>query len=550
MKKIKNIFILALSLSVISSCDLNLQQDPNELFPDQASVDFVLNSILVASSIFNWEGSQLAANLAQNTDIGGIRGNTFIAMYQGQDADNLNELAYASILNDAQILVPLATEREFFIHAGIAQIFQAYVIVTMSDLFGDIPWSQALDPNNLEPGPDTSREIYDAADALLLAAIDNLGQGGPIPTNDVFYAGDAASWISVAKSLRFRNHINLAQVDPTGATTVLNALIADADLLDDNGLDFAFPHSNIGANPDSRNKYFINNYVTGASDYQANHMMWAMYVEKNNIDPRIRYYFYRQVLEPTTDVNELNCINAPRPAHYPANQPFCDLEDGYWGRDMHDINGIPPDNLLRTNFGVYPAGGRFDDETAAAVLPGDGLQGAGIRPYLMSHDIAFLKAEAALTLGTTGDARTLFDAAVRASFATVRNFTMGSAEAATVTAYEIANGVVFQDDVDNYMVEVLNRWDAANAAGRADILQQEFQIATFGNGHEAYAAYRRTGLPNRSYMQPSLSPTPGDYMTLLLYPDNMASRNASITQRTVTTDRPFWVTVDQSMFFQ
>lgn len=569
MKKIKNIFILFLSISLITACDLDLQQDPNELSNDQVDVDFLLNSIIVAAPIYNYETGKYGSLLAQNTNINENRANTYIGAMQGQDFNDGIEVAYAGILNDAKTLLPLAEARGFNIHSGIVKVMQAWVLVTLVDLYGDMPWSEALDPTNFNPVADPGADIYAAADAMLVAAQADFAAGGPVPGGDLFFGGDTDSWISVAKTLQFRNAVATRQVNANSAS-IINTLITDGDLMDDNGLDFAFPHSSVAANPDSRAKYFIDNYITGASDYQANHMLWAMYQEKSVVDPRIRYYFYRQTLTPTTDVNELNCLNAPFPSHFGANQPYCHLTDGYWGRDFLVTRGIPPDNLLRTNFGIYPAGGRFDDETGQAVLATDGAQGAGIEPFFMAHYVPFLKAEAALTLGTTGDPRTLLETGVRASISAVMAFGAanepnypdmtamvepdGSPGDVPPTGDEITAAEFFgvdQGSIDAYVAEVLARYDAAtNDDERLDIMQQEYQIAVFGNGHEAYSAYRRNGFPNTSYMQPSESASPGDYLRSLLYSDNIASRNSSIDQKTTTTVQVFWDQTPQSRFIQ
>ncbi len=62
---------------------------------------------------------------------------------------------------------------------------------------------------------------------------------------------------------------------------------------------------------------------------------------------------------------------------------------------------------------------------------------------------------------------------------------------------------------------------------------KELHIATFGNGLEAYNAYRRTGFP--SNMQPSLNPNPGDFYRSAYYPDNSVNNNPSASQADICT---------------
>ena len=141
-------------------------------------------------------------------------------------------------------------------------------------------------------------------------------------------------------------------------------------------------------------------------------MMWALAVEKGLEDPRLRYYVYRQVdafpTDPATLDNEIDCWNDPRPDSFaPIDAisavplPFCSLfgrGDGYWGRDHAEADGIPPDNTKRATYGTYPIGGRFDDDDAESISAGDGLDGAGIWPIMMSSFAYFMRAEAALYL--------------------------------------------------------------------------------------------------------------------------------------------------------
>ena len=84
-------------------------------------------------------------------------------------------------------------------------------------------------------------------------------------------------------------------------------------------------------------------------------------------DPRIRFYFYRQDPDLTDNPpNEFSCVVAGIPPHYLAadpNMPFCAAapKKGYYGRDHGNGSGIPPDGPNRTVYGLYPAGGRFDE---------------------------------------------------------------------------------------------------------------------------------------------------------------------------------------------
>jgi hypothetical protein len=66
-----------------------------------------------------------------------------------------------------------------------------------------------------------------------------------------------------------------------------------------------------------------------------------------------------------------------------------DSDQGYWGRDHGNDEGIPNDRQKRTAVGVYPAGGKFDDNTFRAI---NGLTlelQAGITPIVLASTVDF-----------------------------------------------------------------------------------------------------------------------------------------------------------------
>jgi len=210
-------------------------------------------------------------------------------------------------------------------------------------------------------------------------------------------------------------------------------------------------------------------------------------------------------------------------------------------------DGIPPDGPIRTSFGLYPAGGQFDEDSFGDTRNQGttGGMGEGILPIMLSSMVDLMRAEAALTLGTNDDARVLFESGIRASIAKAISFeslvpgTMGT----TVTLRSGEEGTIKelfgsdQGDIDNYLTNVLALYDAANADGKLDLVAKEMMIASWGNGLEAYNLYRRTGKPNN--MQPALESSYGEFPRTFLLPAVHVTRNSNATQKSFT-DRVFW----------
>lgn len=540
MKNLLNsLFVIALLVFTVQ-CTIIDEEDlvnPNAPSPDAVDPNFLLNSITLTLP-GHFEGfSDFGAELTRMEHMFGA---TYENAYQPQSFDGIWTTVYATMLNDIKALVPIASERQLFVHAGIARVIKAYILINMVDYFGDVPLSQALDAANFNPAVDEGSAVYDAAFAELDSALIDLGKDPlAFPASDPYF-GDldnddqVAAWARVANTLKAK--ILFQRGDLSGALNILN----NEDVIDAEGEEWVFRYSTNATNPDSRHPKFTNNYLNGAGEYMANYYMNELWQDKSAADPRIRYYLYRQVSEPTADVNELECINNPPPAHYQGssgngvgtNDPFCeDWNDvGYWGRDHGNDDGIPPDNFLRTTFGVYPAGGRYDAGQAEGTDPDHGLRGAGIQPIWMPFYTTFMRAEIEETQAA-GSGRASLEAALNLSIDMVVAFGEDALNAAGGTAPT-------DQIIQNYVDEVLARYDAAASADKLGVIAKEYYLALFGNGIEAYNLYRRTTYPRD--IQPNLSPSPGTFIRSFEYPADVVETNSSIQQKPGNGVRVFW----------
>jgi hypothetical protein len=274
-------------------------------------------------------------------------------------------------------------------------------------------------------------------------------------------------------------------------------------------------------------------------------------------------------------------------ATHPTNDPsdvawtrtFCYPSSiGYWGRDHINPEGIPPDGLLRTAYGPYPAGGRYDNNNGVSVAQTQGMQGAGMAPIMMRSYVNFMLAEAQLYLNLTGNARTAaayFNDGMAQSFTDVRTWaTTGTLGTTSVGAAPNEGSVIntaytsatYTSDVAAYMVsanaafaDAMNSvnfptdWPTGLVAGTTpedeamNYVAREFWIASFGNGIESYNMYRRNAMPTG--LQPVLSPTPGPFPRSYWYPANTANLNNQVTQKGDLTQRVFWDTNTTNLDF-
>jgi hypothetical protein len=532
---------LAAGMVLATSCADKLDElleNPNAVNATTASPDFLLNRIQLDYQSLWYGVSDRGARLTRQINQGAA---LYEAAYTAGSTNGLWSSAYANILADINFLLPLAEKSNLQRHMGIAKTIKAMVLMDLVDSYGNVPYSEAIDPANFNPKVDDGATVYAAALKLLdeASAHFTATTSGGTP-NDYFYARNYTRWNKLVNTMKLKYHLNTRLVNADASKNAINALIA-ANALIGTGEDFVFRFGTTAADPDSRHPKFAGQYTAGGGDYQSTDFMHHLTVEKGFDDPRVRYYMYRQVKTNTTNVDEQECISQIAPPHYlVGNFPYCNPagNKGYWGRDHLDPDGIPPDGLKRTAYGVFPAGGRFDNDSAVPVSnPALGMKGAGIHPIMLAAYVDFMLAEAAITLGTTGNAKTLLLSGIKKHMDYVRAFAVAGAEGATISAFETAAS--FTGKVTNYQNYVGAQYDAAATAdARMGVVGREYWLSLYGNGKESFDLYRRTGKPTR--LQPGLEAITGPFVRSYLYPNNYMVTNTTAVQKANLATQVFW----------
>ncbi len=515
-----------------------LLENPNAVNATTASPDFLLNSIQLNYQSLWYGVSDRGARLTRQINQGSA---LYESAYTSGSTNGTWSTAYANVLADIEFLMPLAQKSNLQRHMGIAKTIKAMVLMDLVDTYGNVPYSAALSAANFSPKTDEGATIYAAALKLLdeASAHFTATSSGGTP-NDYFYGRNYTRWNKLVNTLKLRYYLNTRLVNADASKSAINALIS-ANALIGIGDDFVFRFGTTAADPDSRHPKFAGQYTAGGGDYQSTDFMHHLTVEKGFDDPRVRYYLYRQALTNTTNVDEQECISQIAPPHYlVGNYPYCNPagNKGYWGRDHLDPDGIPPDGLKRTAYGVFPAGGRFDNNSGLPVAnPALGNKGAGIHPIMLAAYVDFMLAEAAITLGTTGTPKTLLLSGIKKHMDYVRAFAIAGAEGATISAFEPA--ATFNAKVTSYINYVGTRYDAAATNDtKMNVVGREYWLSLYGNGTEAYNLYRRTGKPNR--MQPGLESITGSFVRSFLYPNNYMVTNTTAVQKKDLATQVFW----------
>ena len=249
--------------------ELDLTDNPNALIPDQADVDFYLNSIQEdfvrqldgdadGGAGDNWTtgGNQNGDGLSrfglELVRLDNANGRDYQSMYQAGDGDDEWSNAYAGIMIDIRKMNELAIESNQTRHIGIGQFIEAYTMITLVDFFGDVPYSEALlGSENLNPVVDTGASIYDAALSLLDLAIINF-QSTPStdPTNDFFYNNDFEKWEKAANTLKMKIFLQRRLVDAS-AKTSFDAIVNTGIYISSSDDDFQYNWPGTSARPTS-----------------------------------------------------------------------------------------------------------------------------------------------------------------------------------------------------------------------------------------------------------------------------------------------------------
>lgn len=197
------------------------------------------------------------------------------------DVDDIWRRMYYQPMMDATTIIAKAKIAKSPHYAGVAKVCLALSLGTLTNLFGDIPYTDAFKGGEaiLKPTFDKQADIYKTIDALLQEAITDLSATENITAlaGDIIYTNNKASWIKAAYALRAR--YALLKKDYANALIYVNSSFTATDKFVMN-----FGTSNAEASP-------MYQYAT-VSSYKNDIKMCKTFIDKLNAttDPRRTYY--------------------------------------------------------------------------------------------------------------------------------------------------------------------------------------------------------------------------------------------------------------------
>jgi len=228
----KKIATLITALFLLVSCDetFDINRDPDSLPPGQA-----FSTILPAgiAGIAGAQGSYYAL-------IGGFWSqfwtqNNTSNQYKDVDQYSIGTNDYQvgwtamyDALNDIRVVKAKALAESNWNYYLIATVLEVQASQVMTDLYDDIPYTEANNVNILQPKFNTGKETYDLmiADLKLALSKDQSASVGAKPSVDDFiFNGNMENWTKYGNTLLLKLHLRLTQVNPTLAESGIKALI-------------------------------------------------------------------------------------------------------------------------------------------------------------------------------------------------------------------------------------------------------------------------------------------------------------------------------------
>ncbi len=472
VRDMKKIFYLIISVLVITSCDEGFDElNVNPTKPVQVGAGTKLTAVqkFISSERYdNWRAGMIyQSTMMQHiaTTAGYWDGDKYT--WNRGYCSSLMDRYYGNAIKSVEdLLVQLDVEGAPDEMKAIARILRVFAFSRLTDLYGDIPYSEAgkgFTEGILKPKYDAQSEIYPDMLKELEESAAALSSGTSLFGGaDIIYQGDQAKWKRLANSLMLRLGLRLIKVDPAGAEAWATKAI------------------NGGVMESNDDIFFVKHEVT-----QNRNGISEVFDADGN--PRMSKTF----------IDFMQSRNDPR-------LPILAARRGDQSTDPADLQGFP--NGLDAAMLLAMTG---EDNTNAYAEPNRAILAGFDAPMIFQTyaEVRFMLAEANVRWGIGGDAETNYNAGVTAA---MNMLTLYSADAA------IAPG-----DITTYLAS--NPYDGANGLEQ---INNQYWVATFLNEYETFANWRRTGFPVLVPVNYPGNETGGTIPRRLTYTESEATNNA------------------------
>ncbi|MEX2404923.1 MAG: SusD/RagB family nutrient-binding outer membrane lipoprotein [Balneolales bacterium] len=460
-------------LFLVVSCDgfLDVNEDPTA--PSEVPENLQLSALLGAFSyeVIGNEPARTPNLWVQQLAWAGFQENHADSYYFNEsDPNNLWNQTYTEVLNNANQLNELAEENENYSYAGIAKVIQAWSFAILTDLFDEVPYTEAFNPlpeGTATPEYDSQEFIYNRIFELLQSALNDFESDDQTlspGTDDLLYGGNIEQWQRLTNTLLARYHLRLSNAPGYDAEEQANnALGALENGFASNEDDADFQYYD---NPGEENPWF-QFAIDGKWDTRDQLSAHYIGLLEGLDDPRLSIQ-----ARPVGAVDNNGLVSGFDP------EPDSIVYEG-------NVNGAEGDGASN-----YSSIGAFYSSADASLN------------WMSYAEAKFIEAEA--TLITGGDAQNIYEEGIRAS----------------MEKLGVAEG-----DIDDYINDPLISLTLPSASGDAleEIITQKY-IANFLS-LENYNDWRRTGYPELEPVEDPYTPS-GQIPVRYPYPTSEHANNA------------------------
>ena len=230
MKKILLICSVALGLTV-SSCDsyLDINQDPNSPSEGNLTPSMMLPAAEMHLSTsygltLRLVGGFYSQHFAHNFGVSNWLDATRFMMSPTRSSGTYTQLA-GRCMNNLEIIRKMCINTEDWGTYLAATTLRAFTYQVLADCYGEVPYTEALDPSNTTPKYDEGSTIYNGILAELDEALGKVNGSETVATNFLFPSANASKWIQFANALKLRILMRMSNVE--NVQTQLASLIAE-----------------------------------------------------------------------------------------------------------------------------------------------------------------------------------------------------------------------------------------------------------------------------------------------------------------------------------
>lgn len=240
MKKYIYIFLTGL-LFAASGCDGDFEEintDPNRAGASVFDPNLILPTVSFnyGNMMTGYTGALLFQSMwiqsMASTSTGGANYYSNADKYVASGSTNSyiqsvwnDGFAASSRVNQMQ---SLALEKGYTNLNAVGSIWKVLTLSFVSDVYGDIPYTEALKAEEgiTQPKYDSQSAAYAAMLSELETALSTLGTGTDPIKNDVLYGGDIAKWKKLGYSIMLRMAMRLVEVDLSTSQSYVQKAIA------------------------------------------------------------------------------------------------------------------------------------------------------------------------------------------------------------------------------------------------------------------------------------------------------------------------------------